>query len=258
MNFSNIVNLANYPIDDPRFMASCKSSVDEEGVLVIPDFLTKAAIAEVHQEGIEHQDKAYFCNNDHNVYLGPSDPNFADDHPRNRLVVSSKGCISDDVVPEDSPLKTLYDSDMFRGFISHVFGEEALYDYADDVSSVNLHYAKTGQELGWHFDNSTFSITLMIEEPEQGGTFEYITGVRNAGAGEMNFEGVGKILDGDCEAQTLSMNAGALVLFRGQNSIHRVTPNLGERTRMMVVLAYNSVPGVALSEEARRTFYGKL
>ena len=51
--------------------------------------------------------------------------------------------------------------------------------------------------------------------------------------------------------------AGTLVFFRGRNSMHRVAPNEGARTRMLAVLAYNSKPGVALSETARMTFYGR-
>ena len=54
------------------------------------------------------------------------------------------------------------------------------------------------------------------------------------------------------------MDAGALVLFRGRNALHRVTPVEGERTRMLVVLAYNAKPGISLSESARMTFYGRL
>jgi hypothetical protein len=57
---------------------------------------------------------------------------------------------------------------------------------------------------------------------------------------------------------TLNMEAGCLVLFRGRNSMHRVTPTIGDTTRMLVVLAYNTKPGVSLSESARKTFYGRL
>jgi hypothetical protein len=40
--------------------------------------------------------------------------------------------------------------------------------------------------------------------------------------------------------------------------MHRVTPTIGRRTRILVVLAYNTEPGVALSQAARMTFYGRL
>ena len=54
------------------------------------------------------------------------------------------------------------------------------------------------------------------------------------------------------------MDPGTLVLFRGRNSIHRVTPVEGDLTRILAVLAYNSEPNISLSETSRMTFYGRL
>ena len=98
----------------------------------------------------------------------------------------------------------------------------------------------------------------MIQSPVDGGRFEYVKDVRNADNGEMSYERVGNILDGNEPVQQLQMDAGTLVLFRGRNSIHRVTPTIGDTTRMLVVRAYNTEPGIALSESARMTFYGRL
>ncbi|MGB1356646.1 MAG: 2OG-Fe(II) oxygenase, partial [Candidatus Puniceispirillaceae bacterium] len=77
-------------------------------------------------------------------------------------------------------------------------------------------------------------------------------------SGDLNFAGVEAVLDDDRKAALLEVNAGTLVLFRGRNSMHRVTPTIGGRTRILVVLAYNTKPGIALSEAARMTFYGRL
>ena len=74
----------------------------------------------------------------------------------------------------------------------------------------------------------------------------------------MNFRGVEKLLIGSIAPDILNMKPGTLVLFRGRNSIHRVTPTIGNLKRILVVLAYNSEPGIALSESARQTFYGRL
>jgi hypothetical protein len=57
--------------------------------------------------------------------------------------------------------------------------------------------------------------------------------------------------------QVLAFDPGDLVVFRGRNAIHRVTPTLGNVTRMLVVFAFNDQPGVALSESALTTFYGR-
>jgi len=139
-----------------------------------------------------------------------------------------------------------------------VLEEQQLFPYADSLSSINLHYAHAGQELGWHFDNSSFAITLLIQKPEAGGVFEYVSHLRNAEAGEMNYSGVEAVLDGERPVEKLAIEPGDLVLFRGRNALHRVTPTEGETTRMLVVLAYNAQPDVSLSESARMTFYGRL
>ena len=53
-------------------------------------------------------------------------------------------------------------------------GEKTLYEYEDPLSSINIHYAKEGQELGWHFDNSSFAVTLLLQKLLGGGVFEYV------------------------------------------------------------------------------------
>lgn len=249
---------AQHPIADDNYLERCKSQLDDSGVLVLDGFIQAAAIEKMKINAVDGIGDAYFCATNHNVYLTPPDAAFPMDHPRNREVISSKGLIGDDQIPETSPLKVLYRDRTFQSFIASVVGENTLFPYADPLSAVNIHYAKDGQELGWHFDNSSFAITLLIDKPEAGGEFEYLRDVRDADAGEYNFDTVGDLLDGKIEPSRLSMDPGTLVLFRGRNSIHRVTPTVGEKTRMLAVLAYNSQPGIELSESARMTFYGRL
>lgn len=258
MNFNIVVDSDHYPAKSESFIAECRKKLDEEGVLVLHGFIRIASLNLMKLEAAEKQDKAFYCTQKHSVYLTPHDDNLPNDHVKNRQVVSSKGCICDDDISENSPLRILYNAPEFRDFVKGVTGETELHPYADPLSSINIHYANKGQELGWHFDNSSFAITLMIESAESGSQFEYIKDIRDADAGAMNFEAVGAVLDGDREAQVVQMKPGTLVLFRGRNSIHRVTPNEGDKTRMLAVLAYNSEAGVELSESARMTFYGRL
>ena len=256
MQLSDIINLSDYPIDDAAFREDCKNTLDKNGALILEGFMLPYALEQVREEGLDNQHLAYYCTEDHNVYLTYPDPDYPDDHPRNRSIVSSKGCITDDQIPPSSPLHTVYDAPNFRSFLCDVLGEAGLYDYADSLSSVNLHYAAEGKELGWHFDNSSFATTLLIQKPEAGGVFEYVENVRDADKGEMSFDAVGQVLDGKTPVKTMNMPEGTLALFRGRNAIHRVTPTIGDRTRMLVVLAYNSEPNVAISQSASMTFYG--
>jgi len=97
-----------------------------------------------------------------------------------------------------------------------------------------------------------------LQKPLAGGDFEYVRDLRDADNGEMNYDGVSALLDGKLTPQFLDMQPGGLVLFRGRNSVHRVTPTIGDQTRILVVLAYNAEPGMALSRSARMTFFGRL
>lgn len=255
---AEIVDLRRCPLYSEEYRVECKRTLDDSGALVLREFLTPAAQASIRNVGEDNKHLAYYTVDKHNIYLQPTDPSYTERHPRNRKLSSSKGCITTDQIPADSVLRALYDAMEFRAFLCAVLNEPALHEYADTLSSINLHYASEGQNLDWHFDNSSFAITLMIQNPERGGVFEYVKDVRDADNGEMNYELSEKVLDGSVPTETLTMDAGALVLFRGRNSMHRVTPTEGTRTRMLVVLAYNTEPGIALSESARMTFYGRL
>ena len=245
-------------INYPNAVGDWRGALTHDGVATIPNFLDPQTLATLQAEARAARHRAYFCTQSHSVFLTPPDPSLPDSHARNRQVVSSKGCICDDDVPADSPLRRLYDSDKFRDFVMQVTGETSLHPYADPLSSINVHYAERGQELGWHFDNSEFAITLLIAKPSAGSHFEYVPGLRDSAAGTVDEEAIEALLDGRLTPKRLEIEPGTLVLFRGRDAIHRVTPNESDDTRMLAVLAYNAEPGVALSEAARRTFYGRL
>ena len=254
----DLVSQPYLPLQGKVFLERCKDTLDRDGALVLPDFLTATAVDAIRLDGQAHRHLAFYTVSKHNIYLKPPDPSFASHHPRNREVASSKGCITTDQIPDTSALHALFGDAQFRAFVCAVLGEPELHAYADTMSSVNLHFAGAGQELGWHFDNSSFAITLLIQKPEAGGVFEYVKDVRDADRGELNYAVCGAVLDGSVPAKTLVMDPGTLVLFRGRNAMHRVTPTVGDHTRMLAVLAYNTQPGIALSESARMTFYGRL
>jgi hypothetical protein len=254
---STHLNTDRHPIGDESYIAECRERLDRDGALVLAGFARADTIEQIVVQSAPHEGDAYYTGTTHNVYLTPSDPSLDSDHPFNRQVESSKGLIADDEIPADSPLRDIYDDASFRLFLCGVLGIEDIHPYGDDMSSINVHFAAEGMELGWHFDNSSFAVTMLLQAAEGGALFEHVPAVRNADAGDMAFERVGTILDGDEAVHTLDFEPGDLVLFRGRNAIHRVTPTEGETTRLLVVFAYNDRPGVALSESALTTFYGR-
>ncbi|MCH9673238.1 MAG: 2OG-Fe(II) oxygenase [Gammaproteobacteria bacterium] len=246
------------PISDSRFQRQCQASLERDGYVRLDRFLSERALHDIRQDSVSRCAQVYYCKQQHNVFLTTPDAAQNSEHPSNRFVESSKGNLTDDQIPVDSPLRKIYDAAVFREFLRKVLSEPALHKYADPLSSINVHFANDGQELGWHFDNSSFAVTLLIQAPQAGGEFQYVRDVRKSALGTCDAVRLNRVLDGTLEPETLQLDAGTLLLFRGRDTLHRVTPVIGETPRLLSVLAYNAEPGVALSETARMTFYGRL
>lgn len=257
------IDMERHPIDDVGYQARCRSEFDAAGVLVLEHFIQPETMNVLVAEAEAHRDLAFFSDRLHTVYLLPPEEAFGPDDARSHAIVSTKGAVTTDQVPQDSPLRTIYDAPRFQQFLCAVLDKDALHQYADPLSSININYYYPGQELGWHFDNSEFSVTLLLQRATAGGAFEFIDHLRDSDNGDDNEAEVAAVLAGGGktatrQAETLVVEAGALVLFRGRDALHRVTPVEGDRTRLLVVFAYNTQPGMSLSESARLTFFGRL
>jgi hypothetical protein len=258
MQIDEIINYNKHNLNELSWSRACKDKLEAFGVLKLEEFLTMDALNKIASESEGGLTKAYFNPQSHNIYLRPSDPNFSEEHPRNYLVTSSKGCITDDQISAESPLKLLYHSSELQTFLKFVLGEESLHPYSDPLSSVNIHYARQGEELGWHFDNSAFAVTLMIKPANVGGEFEFVRNLRSSDSHDMAYSRVKDVLEEKVKPSKIVIKGGDLLLFRGLNSLHRVTSVKDHSVRHMAVLAYNQKPNVELSENARKTFYGRL
>ena len=257
MRIDEIVNTDIHQLANIDWRQEKRAALRKQGAVAMTGFLRPDALEHIQKEAEKGFASAYFNPQTHNIYLTSPDPALPADHIRNIEVCSSKGCICDDDIAPASPLKQLYHDPLFKAALCDILEEDTLYPYADELSSVNIHYARHGEELGWHFDNSSFAVTLMIHPASKGGAFEYVRDVRNADAGDMGFAACGDILAGKIPPEELQMQAGDLLLFRGRNSLHRVTPVADNSMRQLAVLAYNNTEGVSLSEHAMKTFYGR-
>lgn len=253
-----LLDLERHPIGDTAFREQCRQTLDVKGVLVLAGFFTTELRSQVLSDVDGREDQAFYAQATHNIWLTPPNPDLGDDHIFNRQIVSSKGLLADDQLAASSPLRAIYQAPAFREFIATVVGAAALYPYVDELSSINVHFHQHGQELGWHFDNSSFAVTALMRAPQAGGSFEYVPNLRNTAADDQNYDGVATAVATREGVHALDFIEGDLVLFRGRNSMHRVTPSTGDITRVLVVFAWNDQPGVGLSDSAKQTFYGRL
>ena len=255
------VSLDRYPLGDPqrmpRLTRDCAQRFAEDGVCLLPGFLRERALARASAETSALLDKTFYCRSTHNAYLKPDrDPGFPDRHPRNRRLHTRVGSIANDYLPRRGVLSRLYAWDPLTRFIAGVTGMPALHRSADPLGALSVNVYESGGTHAWHFDESRFSVTLMLSPAESGGHFEYVPGVRSEG--DEGYTEVARILDGETAATRMSFEPGTLLIFAGHRTLHRVTEVGGGRHRLVAVLAYNREPGVANSVEVRRLFWGRV
>jgi hypothetical protein len=260
--YADVVDLARYPINEAAsqgcrdLVRDCQDELRDRGVAQLPGFLTPGAVSQMTAEADRLAGRAWASDQSHTAYFEPPDESAGADHPRALLQHSAKKAIAYDLIPPGAPIRRLYESDDLTGFIAAVLGKHALYRSADPLDALEIAVFGDGDELGWHFDNSEFSVTVMYQEPDSGGHFDYRPWLRTGD--DQNYPGVQKILHGDLDGVTrLPASPGTLAVFRGQHALHRVTPVSGPRPRINSVLTYGEHPGMKLSELTQRLFYGR-
>jgi alkylated DNA repair dioxygenase AlkB len=260
--YDGVVDLRRYPINEPdsreyrALVQACRDQLRDRGVAQLEGFLTPAAISQMIADADRLAAQAWASDQTHTVYFEPPDDSAGADHPRALLQHSAKRAIAYDLIPDGAPIRRLYESDDLTGFIAAVLGKQALYRSADPLDALEIAVFGDGDELGWHFDNSEFSVTVMYAESEAGGHFDYYPGLR--AEHDDNYSGVQKILLGDPGGVVrLPSSPGTLAVFRGQHALHRVTPVSGPRPRINSVLTYGEHSGMKLNQLTQRLFYGR-
>ena len=193
----------------------------------------------------------------HTILLSEKNKKLPSNDPCNIEVKSDKGCVPHDLIPSKSYLNQLYKSNKFKEFIIKVLGIKNIYPYKDKLSSINYNYYEKNQQLGWHFDNASFAITIMIRSSDSGGDFQYFTKGRDYDKKIIDKLVIKNILDQKVKIKELKVNPGTLVLFYGRNYLHRVTPVKSEKERVLVTLNYNLEKNIELSKNARKIFFGR-
>jgi hypothetical protein len=256
---NQIVNFALHPIHTSnQYLKVCKERLKHNSVLQLDNFLSSESLKNIQNEAIYLHSKAFYCSQDHTVLLAKKNNEIDIDDPCNIEVKSDKGCVPHDLIPHNSDLQKLYNSKDFIRFIESVLGLNKIYPYKDSLSSINYNYYEKKQQLGWHFDNASFAITLMIQSPDSGGVFQYINKGRDFDNNFIDKKLIKSVLNNNYPVNNLSVQSGSLILFYGRNYLHRVTPVTSVKSRILVTLNYNLEKNIKLSENGRLTFFGRL
>lgn len=255
------VDLDCYPIDrldspeGQALVARCQADMAAHGVSRLPGFLTPLAIQEILVTAERLSPQGWASESTHNVYFTPlaeASAHTAANLPQR----SAKRAVAYDLLPADLPLRVVYESVALTEFVRRVLGKPVLYRSADPLDALEIAVFEPGEELGWHFDNSEFSITITLQMPHGGGEFQFVRALRSDD--DANEPGVLAVLRGDHHAvETLATAPGTLALFHGHHALHRVTPVVGTRPRINTVLTYGEQPDMTLSPLTQKLFYGR-
>ena len=258
INLEEIINIEKHPIKNKEYIKNCNKQIQKNSILIMNSFLNKNCLNELINEALKLKDRAFYCSQNHTILLNKKNKLLDSDDPLNIEVVSDKGCVPHDLLNENSKLNILYQSFQFKNFLKGVLDLNNLYPYADSLSSINYNYYQKSQQLGWHFDNASFAITLMIQSSDSGGEFEYVNKGRNFKKNFIDKIYIKNILERKILPKKINAEPGTLILFYGRNYLHRVTPVKSDKPRILVTLNYNEEEGTTLSENARLTFFGRI
>lgn len=258
----DILDLDRYPLDKPGsppwhdLVAQCRNALMHDGMFNLEGLVKPAALARAMAEIRPVMETLSFVHKrSHNIYFKKEVPGLAPDHPALRMVDTVNHTVCGDQIPQSVPV-WIYEWPQFAVFLATTMEKDTLFVMRDPLARVNVMSYRDGEALNWHFDRSEFTTTLLLQEPGGGGEFQYRSDLRSDS--DPNYDGIARLLaDKDNEVKTLKLSAGTLNVFKGKNTLHRVTPCKGPRERYIAVFSYYERPGVIFSKEEQIGFYGR-
>ena len=261
---AQIANTALYPLDcldstaGQALLNRVRSSLQQDGSCTLPDFVGADILQQMATEArsITHlsypgptEVTPYFFN----YRLGEGET-LPESHPLRRKGKRQLSQVATDLIPTDFMLSLLHRSPLMLEFLSAVL-QQPVYQSRDPYQSLNISVMNEGGCQQWHFDGGNMVTTLLLQEPEGGGVFEYAPAIRSDH--DENFEAVQAVLDGK-SGQVIQnhLRAGTLSLFRGHYSMHRVTEVVGNRQRLQAILGYSTNPAMYGKRESSILHYG--
>jgi hypothetical protein len=260
---SDLVDLQRYPIADlgasaaQSLLARAHQQLARDSILLLDGFVRPGAVAGMAQEVLAALPKAY--KRDRTIrgislYKGerPAPP----DHAINVPNRSCQSILAADQIPAEGTLRSLYQWQDLTDFIAAVAGVERLYRSADPLASVTATAIGNGDLHGWHFDENDFVVSLLLQEPIAGGQFEVLPNAKTDAG--VDFDLCASALAGTVSGVVRpALRAGTLSLFCGRRALHRVSPVVGDRQRLIALFSYDRRPGMMFSSDVHMGAFGR-
>jgi hypothetical protein len=189
----------------------------------------------------------YYSTDSHTIYQEDIDSSLPYNHLRNQLQNSSKLIIPSSKLSENSLLRSIYERSSLINMVKKVVGIDSIYRSGCPHNAAYYNIYDKGDQLGFHFDRSTFGINLILQKANQGGEFEYHHNTRSNND-MYSYENVNNIINNSTNINIKidEINSGSLVIFAGKYSLHRVS-EVTDGTRINAILTFEKEPNVKTS-----------
>tara|TARA_B100001245_G_scaffold84378_1_gene60908 strand:- start:6061 stop:6936 length:876 start_codon:yes stop_codon:yes gene_type:complete len=261
----DLIDLVKYPLNHPEsrdYWASvmaARNQLGVDGCAVINDFVRPQGVTALNQEIVSQKHTTHFSNQAMNPYFHfEHNPHFSDDHPMNTFLERSSGFIPGDSWDPYGPMSQIFRAPEMVAFVAACLEISELHCYADPLAGLTSNILDPGQLFTWHFDTNDFAVTVLVQQADSGGLFEYAPQIRSAKT--EGFDRISKILDGGRhEVKTLDLRPGDLQIFQGRHSLHRVSRVSAEScSRHAAIYAYTEKPGVIGRVERTTQLFGRV
>ncbi|MCO4837587.1 MAG: hypothetical protein KC426_05805 [Oceanospirillaceae bacterium] len=263
IQLSEFIDLEQFPIHDltsllrQELVLSCRQALAADGCAHIPGFISPSAITAMCAEANRLMPHARQADARVNPYLIAEDTSLPQRDPRRFFETRTSAFINSDHLEPMSLLRKIYDSDVMVHFVAECLNQGPIYRWAEPLGRNPYSVMHDGDYFPWHFDGNDFTVSILVQESETGGDFEYVPNIRSPK--DERFDDVSRVLfDGErSKVKTLALKTGDLQLFKGRYSIHRVTKTYGQQARIIALPTYVTNPYLVNRPHHARAFYGK-
>ncbi len=256
-SIADFIDLDRYPLnnlDSPlgrTLVEDCQQMMREHAICALKGFLRPASVRALSNEVASLEDAMRRVDFRATPYGWLKNSGFAENHPRSRLFNRRCGALTADQLNPKGPCTQLFQFAELTEFVRRLLGYERLFNSACPNISVRLNIMQQGDEFGWHYDTNDGAVSLMLQDAQEGGAFEYAPLIRSEE--DENYDRVSSIFSGRASPVVADAPAGTFILFMGRRSLHRVAPvGNTQKSRQTLLFSYDRKPGMVFPEKIRK------
>ena len=265
VTLADLVDLDRYPIHEPESegyaaaVESARTGLRAVGCAVIKDLVRPEALQRLGREIWERKETTHFSTQVINPYFHfHHNDDYPERHPMNTFLERSSGFIPGDSWEDTTAMRVMFEHPQLARFLADCLEIPELHPYADPLAGLTANILDPGQQFTWHFDTNEFAVTVLVEEADEGGLFEYVPNIRSDG--DEGFDAIQNVLEGGRDGvTTLDLRPGDMQIFRGRYSLHAVSRVAADsKPRHAAIFAYTEKPGVIGRVERTQQLFGRV